>query len=838
MVFLLSLFILAGCGEPVVGPQGPQGEKGETGAQGPRGPQGEKGETGEAGLPGMNGLNGLNGDKGDKGDDAKEIELFAEDGGVYWRYVGESNSNLLYYYKDTITVTYAKRLYNTEKEIVADFLNDMQGALNAPFEYAYQQAKDATVAAAAALAAAQANEGKVASAALAVFNESAKDEAAAVAYLNGIKAEFLADINSFTGFEDVTAANFYEKLANKFMEVTAVSSGVYTTSGLCKDHPEFLAKYKWLIEYIGSVMGDRKYGNTSLVAFGLKSANDTNVVTSSWNYCDRTIVNSISNCLNNVSENLHGGSSSGATPADFSTLDKYDVATMSTSQATNQAALQTAAANATTAAAEAKTAAEAAEATAKTTCESSIAASQLKADFSNAYELLAGKLINDTEVTLAKMSSDKKASGILYNGHITDLGRKWSWMLGWLVEAFCAAHDGSIDENKYISTAYALLNPAYEGRSDAVGEYRDYLVMSALYNYLYYLRKEDATGYANPSSSGNDPYWKDIFAEDPSTYRSLEQYARDEIFEVLEEVEIDRVGENSWKKYKIHAMTDELVTNAYNPETHIVQGWIDAKDHEVEAIPSNHSIVLFLDLVKKVIVNLEFNGGYTDAGLAKAVGQLFLADVSTAKGSAVDVEGLLSFRVKDDATDNEQLLGTNGTAGIGLFTIRDGMVAKWSFLYEFMGVKLAEEGKTSSSSHKYEFAVLRDNGITTPDGASFATGSYYWGNYNLIAALYNFIKGSNDQKGSGSSYPQPDFTKDSAYAGFSGYAPAAIIEAATLPAGQNDFIVGNGLPTLVKAGNTFAGWALKGDTTNAIVTADNMVDGETYVAVWTANTPA
>ena len=151
------------------------------------------------------------------------------------------------------------------------------------------------------------------------------------------------------------------------MNVKSVSSGVYTVSGLCADHPEFLLKWGWFIEYVGSVMGDRKYGNTALVAFGLKSANDGNLVTGSLNYCDRTITNSISNCLNTSKENLHGGSSSGATPADFSSLEKYDVAVISAAHSTGLAAAKTKAAADTTAAAEAVTAAEEAKTAAAAT---------------------------------------------------------------------------------------------------------------------------------------------------------------------------------------------------------------------------------------------------------------------------------------------------------------------------------------------------------------------------------------------------------------------------------------------------------------------------------------
>ena len=144
-----------------------------------------------------------------------------------------------------------------------------------------------------------------------------------------IIAEFLKDVNASAiakGYitEAITADKFYETFSEKFMNVTAVNEGVYTTSGLMKDDEALLAKYGWLIEFIGARMGDKKYGNTALVAFGLKSANDTNLVTSSLNYADRTITNSIDNFLNGANENLHGGSSSGAVPADFSAANAYD----------------------------------------------------------------------------------------------------------------------------------------------------------------------------------------------------------------------------------------------------------------------------------------------------------------------------------------------------------------------------------------------------------------------------------------------------------------------------------------------------------------------------------
>lgn len=140
--------------------------------------------------------------------------------------------------------------------------------------------------------------------------------------LADIKAEFLADVNQAAiaaGVitEAITADQFYATFSQKFMNVTAVSDGVYTKDGLMATNPELLAKWSWLIEYIGSVMGDKKYGNTALVAFGLQSANDANLVTGTLEYCDKTITNSILNFLTDTSAKLHGGSSGGAIPADF-----------------------------------------------------------------------------------------------------------------------------------------------------------------------------------------------------------------------------------------------------------------------------------------------------------------------------------------------------------------------------------------------------------------------------------------------------------------------------------------------------------------------------------------
>ena len=840
VVFLLSLFILAGCGEPVVGPQGPQGEKGETGAQGPRGPKGEQGETGEAGLPGMNGLNGLNGEKGEKGDNAKEVELYAEDGGVYWRYVGESNGNLLYYFKDTITVTYASRLYNTEADVVADFLKDMQEAVNAPIEYTYQLAKDATVAAqnnvtakTEALTAAQANEAALneyaeakkagyATAGAEAWAASEKDDAAKTAYLTALATEFLTDVSTAKGAA-VTAADFYSTFNKDSADDQFLSED--GTKGLCAANPELLAKWGWLFEYIAVLLSkdgkdsSHKYEFKALDANGLKIPYGASK-SGSGKYCNRYFIGNLNNLL--LTANTQVGGSS-YPQLDFSSLAKYNCDEIYAWQTgagikAYGASITTAAAEAKTAAETALTAAQAAEAEAKTTRDTKIAELVLEDDFSNAYAILDEKLLSDTEVSLAD-----QAKGILYNGAPTELGKKWTWLIAWLVEAYCAAHDGSISDNKYVSTFYALLNPAYEGRSDATGSYREHLVLSALYNYLFYLRKEDATGYANPSSSGSDSYWKDFFPADESAYRSLEQYAREEVFEVLFEEEIDRVGEHSWKKYELMDMEDEHVVGAYNHETHLVQGWLDEEDHLVEAIPSNHSLVLFLNVVKKVVVNLEFDGGFTEDGLIEPISNAFLADIQAMEGySDVTAANLYEklagkFMVVSGKDDN-------GYTTSGICKTNAEFLAKWGWFFEFVGSVMGDR--------KYGNTALVAFGLHSAKDSNVVTSSWEYCEFTVLNSISNFINGvsTNLHGGSSSGAVPADFSSVANYAGLGNAVPAAIVEGIELPAGMENVTVANGLPSVAKVGEKFACWILKGDETHTPVMEEEMEEGKTYVA--------
>ncbi len=143
-----------------------------------------------------------------------------------------------------------------------------------------------------------------------------------------IMNEFLKDINAAAikaGIitEAIEAADFYATFSGKLFNVTAVDDGAYTIEGLFVTDAKLKARYAWFLEWIGAKMGDKKYGNTALVALGLKSANDANVVTASLDYADKTLTNSIHNFLNGASDVLHGGSSSGAVPADFSSSTAY-----------------------------------------------------------------------------------------------------------------------------------------------------------------------------------------------------------------------------------------------------------------------------------------------------------------------------------------------------------------------------------------------------------------------------------------------------------------------------------------------------------------------------------
>ena len=145
-----------------------------------------------------------------------------------------------------------------------------------------------------------------------------------------IKTKFLADINASAkknGYiaDNIVATNFYSTFSERFMNVTgAAVEGVYPKNGLMASDSELLEEYGWLLEYIGHIMGNKAYGNTALVAFGLTSENDSNLVSSSWSYCDKTITNSVHNFLTGTGEQLHSGSSSKAVPADFSSDSAYD----------------------------------------------------------------------------------------------------------------------------------------------------------------------------------------------------------------------------------------------------------------------------------------------------------------------------------------------------------------------------------------------------------------------------------------------------------------------------------------------------------------------------------
>jgi len=64
---VVTMFALAGCGQPTPGAQGPagaQGPVGPAGPQGPVGPGGPQGPQGPAGAPGVNGPPGPKGDPG------------------------------------------------------------------------------------------------------------------------------------------------------------------------------------------------------------------------------------------------------------------------------------------------------------------------------------------------------------------------------------------------------------------------------------------------------------------------------------------------------------------------------------------------------------------------------------------------------------------------------------------------------------------------------------------------------------------------------------------------------------------------------------------------------
>ena len=128
VVFLFSLFVLVGCGEPVEGPQGPAGAKGAEGKSAYEVAV-DNGFTGteEQWLKSLKGKDGIDGDNGKDGKDgqdgtpAKQIKIFVEDGGFYWCYEGEEDKAILLdYYLDYVTVSYAYRPDFTYESLVAE----------------------------------------------------------------------------------------------------------------------------------------------------------------------------------------------------------------------------------------------------------------------------------------------------------------------------------------------------------------------------------------------------------------------------------------------------------------------------------------------------------------------------------------------------------------------------------------------------------------------------------------------------------------------------------------------------------------------------------------------
>jgi hypothetical protein len=64
---IVTMFAVAGCGQPTPGPAGPQGPAGAVGAQGPQGPQGPGGPAGAQGPQGPAGTAGAQGPQGPAG---------------------------------------------------------------------------------------------------------------------------------------------------------------------------------------------------------------------------------------------------------------------------------------------------------------------------------------------------------------------------------------------------------------------------------------------------------------------------------------------------------------------------------------------------------------------------------------------------------------------------------------------------------------------------------------------------------------------------------------------------------------------------------------------------
>lgn len=819
VVFLFSLFVLVGCGEAVEGPQGPAGAKGADGKSAyeiavENGFTGTEAQWLESlhGEDGENGFNGKNGDKGEPGadgQDAREMELFADDGGVYWRYVGESDATLLYYYTDHITVTYAKRAYNTQAEVMADFIKDMTAALNAPYEYAYEQVAAQVAVKQAELVAAQAAEAKMASAALAAYEASAKDAAAQVAYLTAVKAEFLADLTEAYGSE-ITAANIFAtfKQDSGSKQLLGTEDGA-KGAGLMAQHPELLLKWGWVFEYLGTVLkndgttSSHKYEFAALKANGLATPEGASFADGSWKYCNRYIVAALHNFLNGTNDQK--GESGSYPQPDFSSLEKYDVAAISAAHAAGEAAAKTAAAANTTAAAEAVTAAEEAKTAAAATRDGKLIS--FDPSYDDLYTNLYKYLVNDTEVTLAKQAENGHASGILYNGQPTELGKKWTWLVGWLVECYKAAHNGSINDNKYVSTVYALLNPAYDGRSDATGDYRDRLVMSALYNYLVVV-SAGQTEYENPSGSGSENYWNNFFPADPTTYRSLEEVARAEVYEVIEEVQIERAGVVNWKNYELMAMDDPKVAALYDAETQLVRGWLDADDEAVESIPSNHSIVLFLDVAKKVTVNLEFNGGYYLNDVAAYMKQ----DQDRVLALYAEFRGVEASTLKFDS------YSCSGNTDFAAFAVAK-LAGETDLLAFFSEVAATANVGSSIKGGMFD---LSEGGDAKADDTKY-------GNYYIVGSFIANKQIRSDSSSWKGLNPADPLVLASYYKHILSKKLAAGT-ADPMPQTLANVVVVNGLPEIKHDTAGFIGWALKGDDTKALVKPEDMEDGKTYVA--------
>jgi len=268
VVFLFSLFALVGCGEVVEGPQGPAGAKGANGKSayeiavenGFNGTEEAWLESlhGEDGEPGLNGLQGEQGPQGPAGEPAKQIELFEEDGGVYWRYVGDEEATLLYYNRDYVIVSYKQpMLYKTFEELRDAFFADAKAKYVA-------------------------NSGK----------EDAGD----------LTLEDFYDVHG--NFIDITKDNDIKPMANQICDA------------------EFLAKWGWFVAYVDSQvpnyiadgMGTYNYTHTSVIGYGLGYGTPKLPGTK---YSDELLVNSISNFLNRTDDHLSGANSSYNVAPDF-----------------------------------------------------------------------------------------------------------------------------------------------------------------------------------------------------------------------------------------------------------------------------------------------------------------------------------------------------------------------------------------------------------------------------------------------------------------------------------------------------------------------------------------